>query len=194
MKLISIKQGLYPGYIRDYNIKTSDRTGKKYLNLNLLIDTFKQEADVQKSYCLDIGYNLSIIELMEEVGGLDKSGNADFEKLYDHEFIRDTCTEYNLPSKVRERIISTVELLDSYYGVGRSMNDDGGCVILIIDDDVSRTKQAYEEVLKKYHTCEEEREFQDILYSDRQEEYYADLYIVSSEIGITIIWYQKERS
>lgn len=47
MKLISIKQGLYPGYIRDYNIKTSDRTGKKYLNLNLLIDTFKQEADVQ---------------------------------------------------------------------------------------------------------------------------------------------------
>ena len=98
--------------------------------------------------------------------------------------IRDTCTEYNLPSKVRERIISTVELLDSYYGVGRSMNDDGGCVILIIDDDV----------LKKYHTCEEEREFQDILYSDRQEEYYADLYIVSSEIGITIIWYQKERS
>lgn len=108
--------------------------------------------------------------------------------------IRDTCTEYNLPSKVRERIISIVELLDSYYGVGRSVNDDGGCVILIIDDDVSRTKQAYEEVLKKYHTCEEEREFQDILYSDRQEEYYADLYIVSSEIGITIIWYQKERS
>ena len=108
--------------------------------------------------------------------------------------IRDTCTEYNLPSKVKERIISTVELLDSYYGVGRSMDDDGGCVILIIDDDVSRTKQAYEEVLKKYHTCEEEREFQDILYSDRQEEYYADLYIVSSEIGITIIWYQKERS
>ena len=48
---------------------------------------FKQEADVQKSYCLDIGYNLSIIELMEEVGGLDKSGNADFEKLYDHEFM-----------------------------------------------------------------------------------------------------------
>lgn len=74
------------------------------------------------------------------------------------------------------------------------MDDDGGCVILIIDDDVSRTKRAYEEVLKKYHTCEEEREFQDILYSDRQEEYYADLYIVSSEIGITIIWYQKERS
>ena len=78
--------------------------------------------------------------------------------------------------------------------IGRSMNDDGGCVILIIDDDVSRAKQAYEEVLKKYHTCEAEREFQDILYSDRQEEYYADLYIVSSEIGITIIWYQKERS
>ena len=46
--------------------------------------------------------------------------------------IRDTCTEYNLPSKVKERIISTVELLDSYYGVGRSMDDDGGCVILII--------------------------------------------------------------
>ena len=94
MKLISIKQGLYPGYIRDYNIKTSDRTGKKYLNLNLLIDTFKQEADVQKSYCLDIGYNLSIIELMEEVGGLDKSGNADFEKLYDHEFMVGMADKY----------------------------------------------------------------------------------------------------
>ena len=68
MKLISIKQGVYPGYIRDYNIKTSDRTGKKYLNLNLLIDTFKQEADVQKSYCLDIGYNLSIIGRSGRIG------------------------------------------------------------------------------------------------------------------------------
>ena len=74
--------------------------------------------------------------------------------------IRDTCTEYNLPSKVRERIISTVELLDSYYGVGRSMNDDGGCVILIIDDDVSQAKQAYEEVLKKWDFYCESSKFQ----------------------------------
>lgn len=108
--------------------------------------------------------------------------------------ITDTCKQYEFPSEIEQRIISTVEMLDCYYGMGRSMDDDGGYVVLIIDDDVSRTKQAYEEVLKKYHTCEEEREFQDILYSDRQEEYYADLYIVSSEIGITIIWYQKERS
>lgn len=108
--------------------------------------------------------------------------------------IIDICRQYKLPLKVKQRMISTVELLDSYYGVGRSMEDDGGYIVLIIDDDVSRTKQAYEEVLKKYHTCEEEREFQDILYSDKQGVYYADLYIVNSEIGITIIWYSEERS
>lgn len=109
--------------------------------------------------------------------------------------IRDTCKRYELPAKVQRRIISTVELLDSYYGKDRNMADDGGYVVLIIDDDISRTQQAYEEVLKKYHICEEEREFRDVLYSDRQKNvYYADLYIVNSEIGITIIWHQKERS
>lgn len=107
------------------------------------------------------------------------------------EEITDTCKQYEFPSEIEQRIISTVELLDCYYGMGRSMDDDGGYVVLIIDDDVSRTKQAYKEVLQRYHTCVEEREFHDILYSDEHNEYYADLYIVNSEIGITIIWHSE---
>lgn len=34
-KLIKINMGTYRGEVANYNVKTSDRTGRTYLNLNL---------------------------------------------------------------------------------------------------------------------------------------------------------------
>lgn len=70
MKLSYLKAGLYRGEVKEYNVKTSDRTGKTYLNLNLDINAFGQQIEVRKSYCLEPGYNFQIMKLMEEVEGM----------------------------------------------------------------------------------------------------------------------------
>lgn len=81
-KLKKINTGTYVGEVTYYNVKTSDKTGKTYLNLYLKIYVDdEQEVDVQKSYCLDTGRNLHIMKLMKAVGGLKKGGEADFDKL-----------------------------------------------------------------------------------------------------------------
>lgn len=87
MKLIEAKEGIYQGEVRDYNIKTSDRTGLTYINLNITIEVLEYEIDVQKSYCLDMGKNLPIMKIMEEVDGLDRYGDADFDKLLNYRFM-----------------------------------------------------------------------------------------------------------
>ena len=86
-KLTKVNPGTYLGEVTYYNVKTSDRTGKTYLNLYLKINVEEeQEVDVQKSYCLDMGRNLHIMRIMKAVGGLRKGGEADFDKLQEHYF------------------------------------------------------------------------------------------------------------
>ena len=82
-RLIKINIGTYRGEVVNYNVKTSDRTGRTYLKLNLKLYAKEgQEVNVQKSYCLDPGKNLHIMRVMKDVGGLKKNGNADFGQLY----------------------------------------------------------------------------------------------------------------
>lgn len=51
-KLKKINTGIYLGEITYYTVKTSDKTGKTYLNLYLKIYVDEeQEVEVQKSYC-----------------------------------------------------------------------------------------------------------------------------------------------
>ena len=85
--LIKINIGTYRGEVVNYNVKTSDRTGRTYLKLNLKLYAKEgQEVNVQKSYCLDPGKNLHIMRVMKDVGGLKKNGNADFGKLLEYYF------------------------------------------------------------------------------------------------------------
>lgn len=86
-QLSYLKAGLYRGEVKEYNVKTSDRTGKTYLNLNLDINAFGQQIELRKSYCLEPGYNFQIMKLMEEVEGIDRSGVVNFDKLYDYELM-----------------------------------------------------------------------------------------------------------
>ena len=107
--------------------------------------------------------------------------------------IRETCKQYQLPTEVEERILSTIHVLDKYYGTGRHMEEDGGYVALIVEDDEKRKVQEYKDILHNYHLSKEEREFQDILCSDEQRGYYAELFIANSEYAITIIWCQERK-
>lgn len=104
------------------------------------------------------------------------------------------CKLYKFPEEVQEGIISLVQVMDRYYGIGRDMDDDGGCVAVITCEEENEIKQEYEEILQKYHIRIDEREFRDILCTDDEGEYYSDLYIVTNDFGVTIIWYHKERA
>ena len=86
MKLISIRPRSYLGEVKNFNIKTSDRTGRTYLNLYLNLYVEEQEVDIQKSYCLDMGRNLHIMRIMKEVEALKKNGEANFDKLLEYYF------------------------------------------------------------------------------------------------------------
>lgn len=86
MRLISIRPGSYLGEVKNFNIKTSDRTGRTYLNLYLNLYVEEQEVDIQKSYCLDMGRNLHIMRIMKEVEALKKNGEANFDKLLEYYF------------------------------------------------------------------------------------------------------------
>ena len=71
MKLLKLTPGIYTGKIKNYNTKMSARTGLTYLNLTVTIKANGQKVDFQKSYCLDPGKNMDIIEIMEAVDGVD---------------------------------------------------------------------------------------------------------------------------
>ncbi len=104
------------------------------------------------------------------------------------------CKLYKFPEEVQERIISLVQVMDRYYSIGRDMDADGGCVAVITCEEENEIKQEYEDILQKYHIRIDEREFRDILCTDDGGEYYSDLYIVTNDFGVTIIWYHKERA
>ena len=93
MHLLKLRSGLYIGRIKSYNIKTSCKTGLTYLNLTLTIKVEGRKVDLQKSYCLDIGKNINIVQIMKDVDGLKENGEVNFKKLYNH-FFKVTIT-YN---------------------------------------------------------------------------------------------------
>lgn len=71
MKLLKLTPGIYTGKIKTYNTRTSNKTGLTYLNLTVTINANGQKVDFQKSYCVDPGKNMDIIEIMEAVDGVD---------------------------------------------------------------------------------------------------------------------------
>lgn len=113
-KLIKINMGTYRGEVANYNVKTSDRTGRTYLNLNLKLYAKEgQEVKVQKSYCLDPGKNLHIMRVMKDVGGLKKNGNADFGKLLEYYFW--ISVSYDDFRHIRERSVMRKVIRIRFY-------------------------------------------------------------------------------
>lgn len=106
--------------------------------------------------------------------------------------MNDICHEYHFPKVVQEHMISIIQILDKYYGEGRNMESDGGFVAVLVDDDADNVEREYGEILGKYNVHRDAYEFSDILYKDVNGEYRSDLYIVTNDFGITIIWHCKE--
>ena len=107
MRLLKLRPGMYTGEIKNYNIKKSDRTGRSYLNLIVTINVKIHKKDLQKSYCLDIGKNINIVRIMEDIDGLNADKEADFEKLY--EYLFDVTVAYD---KYRQIIVEELRVAD----------------------------------------------------------------------------------
>lgn len=100
--------------------------------------------------------------------------------------IEDCCREYMIPQCVVEEIFRIIHILDDNYGVGRELQSDGGCVALIVKEQSCLDK--YEEILKEYHLKRKYLEIRDIFPISEEKEWYSDLYIVTNDYGITIIY------
>lgn len=85
-QLTRVKPNSYLGEVKNYDVKTSGRTGRTYINLHIDLYVEEQEVDIHTAYCLDTGRNLQIVRIMKDVGGLKKGGEADFDKLLEPYF------------------------------------------------------------------------------------------------------------
>lgn len=99
---------------------------------------------------------------------------------------------YQLPEAVVQEICKVLEILDTNYGKEREIfESDGGYVFLILAD-TEETKKLYSELLNKYKLNREEAEFKDLICQDKMYTWHSDLFILSNDFGITII-YRIER-
>ena len=69
------------------------------------------------------------------------------------------------------------------YGSERSLEEDGGCVFLLISDE----EKEHSKIMKKYFVDKEDCEFKDILVENKGEQWISELYISATEYSITIV-------
>ena len=93
------------------------------------------------------------------------------------------CKTYNIPLTVEEEIKRVLNVLDLNYGIERSLEEDGGCVFLLISDE----EKEHSKIMKKYFVDKEDCEFKDILVENKGEQWIPELYNSATEYSITIV-------
>ena len=96
--------------------------------------------------------------------------------------------EYKLPQKVVTVIANTLGILDRNYGAERSIEEDGGYLAIITGTEDDKQKE-YQQLLNQHHIKREETEFEDVVCEGEDGNLWrAELYIVSSDYGVTILY------
>lgn len=98
------------------------------------------------------------------------------------------CKTYNIPLTVEE-IKRVLNVLDLNYGIERSLEEDGGCVFLLISDE----EKEHSKIMKKYFIDKEDCQFKDILVENKGEQWISELYISATEYSITIVYKRGEK-
>ncbi|NDO69035.1 hypothetical protein FMM80_10220 [Schaedlerella arabinosiphila] len=101
---------------------------------------------------------------------------------------------YRMPEKVVAEIYKAVDMLDKYYGMDRDVDkDDGGYVFLILPEHVEKLELLYLEVLGRYRLDLGDAEYKDIIYDNGFIQWHSDLYLVSNDYCLNIVYYTKKR-
>lgn len=109
------------------------------------------------------------------------------EKLYD------LNTGFTVPLQVMEEVKRLVQLLNYHYGSERDVdNEDGGYVVLLLPEDESADMDSlYLKLLEEFHLCIDTEEMETLLCKSGKWEWHSDLYMVTNEYGITVIYPKK---
>lgn len=103
--------------------------------------------------------------------------------------IKKYCQEYRIPQCIQEELFRIIQILDTNYGINRKLEEDGGYVALIVGENYF---EEYRKILEKYNLKECYVEIQDVFPITEEKEWCSDLYIVTNDYGITIM-YPHER-
>lgn len=98
--------------------------------------------------------------------------------------------QMDLPEPILEYLLSQATILDSNYGAERDIESDAGgfCVVIAKMDEAA--KEAYHQMLKKYHIQEFMYEYCDVIKADGID-WIEALYLTNNDYGIIIV-YPKE--
>ena len=105
--------------------------------------------------------------------------------------IKEICKQNDLPQAIEDEIFRVISILDENYGIGRDLESDGGYVALLLSEK-NEWMEEYKHILERYHLKEYNLEFSDCILQSENKEWYSDLYIISNDYGVTVI-YQCER-
>lgn len=103
------------------------------------------------------------------------------------------CNEISIKevsNAVVKRIESVVQSLDTYYGKSRTSYDMGGNLFFL--SDIGLIAQQYKDILECYNLSENMREYSEVIGCEEKREWICDLYMLSSDDAIVII-YVRER-
>lgn len=101
------------------------------------------------------------------------------------EEIERCCREYEIPQEIISEIFRIIHILDDNYGIDRALESDGGYVALLVKENYS---DDYEKILKEHNLKKSYAEFQDVFPVTEKIEWHSDLYIVTNDYGITIMY------
>lgn len=103
--------------------------------------------------------------------------------------------KYRLPEEVITEIHRVVEILDTYYDSERDVDrDDGGYVLLMLPESEEGLASLYMDTLRKYNLQVENAEFKDLIYVDENVQWQSDLFLVSNDYGITMIYSVEKKN
>ena len=111
-------------------------------------------------------------------------------KLTDKERLLEDQHTYQFPTKVTEQARNVLDCLNKYYEQDRGIEEDGGYVAILTGDH-DTVKREYQELLDQHHVKREEAEFEDDICKEGEGVWQSDLYIVSNDYGVTIIYPKK---
>lgn len=106
--------------------------------------------------------------------------------------IQEICRKNGVPQNVEDEIFRVIQILDENYGVGRDIGADGGYIALFLDEEAVTLKE-YEAILREYQLKEYHLEFSDVFMESEKREWHSELYIVTNDYGITIIYPHEKK-
>lgn len=92
-----------------------------------------------------------------------------------------------LPSEIANEIERILDILDTYYGRDRDVDEDDGGYIILERDSEEEGAEQYKALLEGRHLREGEEEYCDILQCKDGSKWQVTLWLVTNDYGVTVI-------